>query len=88
MRFSPVSTWAIILVEVAATRHPTLDVNHVCVLGAEVTCAALQQAVGQSKPLQDGLYCANHVGVVSPFFVCIGAANDNLLNLVELVDAV
>ena len=49
VRFAKRSCWRAIAAEFAAARHPTLDVNHVFVLHAEVAGATLQQAIGKTE---------------------------------------
>src|SRR5207253_462801 len=71
-----------------AAGHPGFDVHHRRVLYAEVAGAALDHAVRELEALQNFLGVAEHFLVPALRLLDVAAADDDLLDFVELVYAI
>ena len=69
----------------AQRRHPGVDVVHPVLARAHVTGGALDHLVGQAEPLQQLLGGAEQLGVPAVGLGDVGRADDELLDLLELV---
>ena len=88
MRLAELTGRRAVLANITATWHPTLDIDHVLVLDTEIARAALQQAIREAKRLEDHLDRLDHLLVPRAAFGIVGLTHHNLLDLVELVNAV
>src|SRR5204862_4616583 len=79
---------AVGILAVLAAGHPSLDVHHGGVLNADVAGAALDHPVREVEALQHLLAIPEHFLVPALALLDVVAADDHLLALVELVDAV
>ena len=70
----------------AQGRHPGVDVVHPVLAGAHVAGGALHHLIRQAEPLQQLLGGAEQLLVPAVGFVPVGRADDELLDLLELVD--
>ena len=87
MRLAELARWSTVVI-IAAPRDPAFDVDHVGVLLAQIARAALQQSIRQFKRLQQLLDDADHRSMMFAAFRFVGSTHHDLLDLVELVDAV